>query len=261
MFSLRSNGLPCGAARTLRLLTGTRCALSSAVRESCSDADASRAVVARSGAGAAPTFAARCRHQSRAVCAARAPVGESESVAAAGERGRAQLVRSVAWLKRMNARGRDVFVAPACQHDLMLLDGLREEALGDMTGKGFAPAATIQTAPGQYQAWVKLSDRPISDDVRQHAYNGLARGFGPQPGHAEPGEHGRLAGFTCGSGSNDAETEGRFVLIRNAGGDVAKEAAALLAAIRRAMDKPEIQQKEMSQEKIKLACKQRGRSR
>jgi len=173
----------------------------------------------------------------------------------------AELVRSVAWLKRMNARGHDVLVAPAGQHGLMLLDGLREEALGDMTGKGFAPAATIQTAPGQYQAWVRLSDRPISDDVRQHAYNGLARAFGPQPGHVELGEYGRLAVFTCGSGGNDAETERRFVLIRNAGGDVAKEAAALLAAIRRAMDMPQIQQKEISQEKSKLASKQRGRSR
>ena len=61
-----------------------------------------------------------------------------------------ELVCSVAWLKRMNARGYDVFVAPAGQHGLMLLDGLREEALAAMTGKGFEPAATIQTAPGRY---------------------------------------------------------------------------------------------------------------
>ncbi len=71
----------------------------------------------------------------------------------------AELARSVAWLKRMNARGNDVFVAPAGQNGLMLLDDLREEALNAMTDKGFEPAATIQTAPGRYQAWVKLSDR------------------------------------------------------------------------------------------------------
>ena len=173
----------------------------------------------------------------------------------------AELVRSVAWLKRMNARGHEVFIAPAGQHGLMLLDGLREETLAAMTGKGFEPAATIQTAPGRYQAWVKLSDHPISDDVSQHAYDGLKRAFCRPPASCERSEYGRLAGFTCGSNANDHEAVRRFVLIRNAGGTVAREAAALLIVIQKAMEKPQIQQREILQEKNKLTPKHRGPSR
>ena len=41
--------------------------------------------------------------------------------------------------------------------------------LEKMRRDGFAPAATIETSPGNYQAWVKLSDKPLSADVRRVA--------------------------------------------------------------------------------------------
>jgi len=62
-----------------------------------------------------------------------------------------ELARSVAWLKRMNARGNDVFVRPVGEHGLVLLDGLRDEMLTTMRSEGFDPAVVVQTEPGRYQ--------------------------------------------------------------------------------------------------------------
>ena len=177
------------------------------------------------------------------------------------EWGEAELVRSVAWLKRMNARGHDVFVAPAGDHGLVLLDGLQKAALTAMNAKGFEPAATIQTAPGRYQAWVKLSDRAMTDDVRQHAYDGLSCAFGQQPGTTEHHEYGRLAGFTCDGEGNDRETARQFVVVQHASGDVAREGSALLQVIREAIEKPPILRKATLQERSKLISRQRGPSR
>lgn len=173
----------------------------------------------------------------------------------------AELVGSVAWLKRMNARGHDVFVAPAGQHGLVLLDGLQEVALTAMNAKGFEAAATIQTAPGRYQVWVKLSDHAISDAVRQHAYDGLKRAFGRQPETTDRNEYGALAGFTCDAGGNDRETARRFVLLQHASGGIAGEASALLEVIRKTIDKPAIRREESLQERKKLISRQRGPSR
>lgn len=173
----------------------------------------------------------------------------------------AELMRSVAWLKRMNARGHDVLIAPAGQHGLVLLDGLGEEALADMTGKGFEPAATIQSAPGRYQAWVKLSDRPLADDVRQHACKGLEKAFGQRTAKAERAGYGSLAGFTSDGTDKGGRATRRYVLALHTEGAVAKNASELLDVIRQANERPTRQRDEIFPEKPKLAPKQRGPSR
>jgi hypothetical protein len=121
----------------------------------------------------------------------------------------ADLARSVPWLKRMNARGHDVLVAPAGEHALVLLDGLSERMVDAMRKNGFEPAATIQAAPGRVQAWVKLSDHPLPADVHQYAIEGLKRAFGVEGSAAMNGVHGRLAGFTC---EAEESTTRRFAL-------------------------------------------------
>ena len=82
---------------------------------------------------------------------------------------RAELEQSAPWLKRMNAKGNDVYVRPAGAHSLVLVDDVKPAMLEKMRRDGFAPAATIETSPGNYQAWVKLSDKPLSADVRRVA--------------------------------------------------------------------------------------------
>lgn len=109
----------------------------------------------------------------------------------------ADLVHSVPWLRRMNARGHDVFIAPAGENGLVLLDGLSERMLEAIRKKGFEPAATIQTAPGRVQAWIKLSDRPLPAAVHKHAIKGLKQKFEREAVDVRRSMHGRLAGFTC----------------------------------------------------------------
>lgn len=109
---------------------------------------------------------------------------------------REELERAVPWLKRMNARGNDVYIRPAGEHGLVLVDDLKPQALERMKAEGFAPAATIETSPGNYQAWVKLSDKPLSADVRRIAAQWLAATYGGDPNSADSRHYGRLAGFT-----------------------------------------------------------------
>ena len=109
---------------------------------------------------------------------------------------RAELEQSAAWLKRMNAKGNDIYIRPAGEHGLVLVDDLKPEALKAMQDRGYTPAATVETSPGNYQAWVKLSDKPLSAEVRRIAAQSLAKAFGGDMNSADSRHYGRLAGFT-----------------------------------------------------------------
>ena len=82
---------------------------------------------------------------------------------------RAEVEQSAAWLKRMNAKGNDIYIRPAGEHGLVLVDDLTADKLASMNKDGFQSAARIETSPGNFQAWVKLSDKPLSADVRRVA--------------------------------------------------------------------------------------------
>lgn len=141
--------------------------------------------------------------------------------------GTSELLTSVKWLKRMNAKGGDIYIRPLDGPELILIDRLDAQALERIRSKGLAPAAVIETAPGCFQAWVKLSDRPLSEGLRKPAISGLERMF------PKVGEHGRLAGFT--NQEVEANRGGRqsYVLARQATGKVAPAARAYLDVIER----------------------------
>jgi hypothetical protein len=146
-----------------------------------------------------------------------------------------ELLKSIAWLKRMNARGREVFVRPAGQHGLVLLDALNAEALAAMRRKGFEPAAVIESNPGAYQAWVALSARPVADQVRQLAADGLARGFNGTVPDLAVKAFGRLAGFTFDEVTRDREVSRRFVLAHEGRPTIAPNGEKLLSRIESAL--------------------------
>ena len=98
---------------------------------------------------------------------------------------RAEVEQSTAWLKRMNAKGNDIYIRPAGEHGLVLMDDLTPGALRNMARDGFAPAATVETSPGNFQAWVKLSDKALPADVRHIAARGLAQRYGGDPNSAD----------------------------------------------------------------------------
>ena len=161
-----------------------------------------------------------------------------------------ELENAVAWLKRMNAKDADVHIRPIGEHGLVLLGGLKAEAIERMKQDGFTPAATVEVSPGRYEAWIKLKDVKdvkeggLTDEVRTAAAAGLARRYGGDI-HSGGGAHaggqpfGRLAGFT----NQDAEhardhQEGLqpYVLARDCNGQVAAAGSAYLVTIEQALD-------------------------
>lgn len=141
-----------------------------------------------------------------------------------------EVVNSMAWLKRMNARGYDVWIRPDGEHGLVLLGGLKKKDLQTLRERGFAPTVVVETGREQYQAWVKLSHQPLSESVRGQAAEVLVHGLGRYGGRAISRVDGRLAGFT---NQQVQRTGGRhpFVLVTECEGRMAPAASAYLARL------------------------------
>ena len=107
-----------------------------------------------------------------------------------------QIDAALAWLRRENARGAQIFVRPHGAHALSLVDDLSAEAITRMTDDGFQPAVVVETSPGNFQVWLNhgriLFDRTFSTQAAKE----LARRFGGDPSSADWRHFGRLAGFT-----------------------------------------------------------------
>ncbi len=157
----------------------------------------------------------------------------------------AELEQSTTWLKRMNARGNDIYIKPAGEHGLVLVDGLKTDVLIVMERQGFRPAAIIETRPGSCQAWIKLSDRQLSQEVCDIAAYGLAQQFGgvipehrASKDHHSPGNgFGRLAGFTNQAPQHSRDGQPPYVLARDCCGMLAPGAPAYLRQVEYAIDK------------------------
>lgn len=163
---------------------------------------------------------------------------------------RVEVEQSGAWLKRMNAKGNDVYIRPAGEHGLVLVDDLKPQALERMKADGFASAATIETSPGNYQAWIKLSDKPLSAEVRRIAAQGLAKHYGGDLNSVDSRHYGRLAGFTNQKPEHTRDGCQPYVLAHDCPGKVAKAAPAYLERIEQGLDKAE---RRMRLEAIKTA--------
>jgi hypothetical protein len=155
---------------------------------------------------------------------------------------RAELERSVPWLKRMNARGNDIYVRPDGDHGLVLIDDLKPDALERMQRTGYAPAAILETSPGNFQAWVKLSEAPLSVAVRTRAARGLAQHYGGDLNSADGRHYGRLAGFTNQKPQHTRHNRQPYVLAQACPGTIARAAAAYLHQIAQGLDKEVVEQ-------------------
>ena len=155
---------------------------------------------------------------------------------------RAEMEQSAAWLKRMNARGNDIYIRPAGEHGLVLVDDLKPEALEQMKQDGFAPAATVETSPGNYQAWVKLSDKPLSAEARRIAAQELAKRYGGDLNSAASRHYGRLAGFTNQKPEHTRDGRQPYVLAHDCPGLAAPAGAAYLERIELGLDRDQAQE-------------------
>ncbi len=147
------------------------------------------------------------------------------------------VVKNAVWLKRMNAKGNDIYVKPAGEHGLVLVDDLTPEAIGRLKGQGFNPAIVMETSPGNLQAWLKLTAEAVDPAIRKVVAHDMARDFGGDPNSADAAHYGRLAGFTNQKPNRRLENGLLpFVLLREWGGQVMTQASEVLAKAGRILD-------------------------
>ncbi len=148
-----------------------------------------------------------------------------------------EVLTHTAWLKRMNAKGNDIYVRPAGEHGLVLVDDLKPEAIDRLKGHGFNPAIVTETSPGNLQAWLKLSQDPIEARHRTLVAQEFARNFGGDLNSADAQHYGRLAGFTNQKPPRRLETGlPPYVLLRAWSGQVIAKAQDLLTQVDRFLD-------------------------
>ena len=114
--------------------------------------------------------------------------------------GVAEVLKSVPWLKRENAKGADIYIRPSTvdglNQGLLLVDGLTKDSLQVIKQEGFEPSVVVETSPQNYQAWVRLSDSKLSPEVAAIAAKAMANKFEVDSSSAESRRFGMLAGFT-----------------------------------------------------------------
>ena len=170
----------------------------------------------------------------------------------------AELEKGVGWLKRLNARGHDIAIRPAGEHGLVLVAGLRSDGVARMASAGWTPAATIETSPGRYEAWVKLSEKPVEPVVLQAGAVYLSKSYGGDPPRDQGQAYGRLAGFTNQEPAVSHEGRQPYVLAQDCPGKVAPEAAAVLARIeQQRREREQERQREQAQERAAKRAQER----
>jgi len=175
--------------------------------------------------------------QSRAMCAAAFEVGLFDPNAAHGAMlprvwDTDTLLRSVSWLRLKNAEGRNIYIRPAGEHSLSLIDDASMQVIERLKSEGFAPAVVLETSPGNFQAWLRhgqILPKPLST----FAARLLALRFGGDLASADWRHYGRLAGFTNRKDKH-RRTDGTFPYVRlhEATGAVYSKAIAFLAELK-----------------------------
>ncbi|MDQ1470508.1 MAG: hypothetical protein QOJ99_1988 [Bryobacterales bacterium] len=105
------------------------------------------------------------------------------------------LLKSIAWLRLQNLRGRNIYIRPKGEHSLSLVDDLSRSAIERMKVEGFHPAAVIETSPRNFQAWLNHG-HILPKEIGTAAARSLAGQFGGDTKAADWRHYGRLAGFT-----------------------------------------------------------------
>lgn len=140
-----------------------------------------------------------------------------------------EFAHGIAWLKRVNAQGHDIYIRPAGSVGLILADDLDAAALEHLKSDGLAPAVIVETSPGNYQAWLRISQEPIPPEQATAAARIVAERYGSDTNSADWRHFGRLAGFTNRK-QKHRQTNGMqpFVLLIETQGVAAERGAQLL---------------------------------
>jgi hypothetical protein len=143
-----------------------------------------------------------------------------------------QVLKNVAWLKRMNARGHNIFVRPSGEHSLVLLSALKGGDLAKMSRDGLVPAVSIEIANNEFEAWVKLSQRALPAQFRRLAELELMR-LVPDAGKEMVSDgYGRLAGFEHLGNDLDGIRRASYVLAYAGSSEISQNAKVCLGRAR-----------------------------
>jgi hypothetical protein len=149
--------------------------------------------------------------------------------------GAKQVLKSLLWLRRENLNRGHIYVRPAGAHGLSLVDDLKADTFVRMKADGFAPAAVVETSPGNFQAWLKHGE-VLDEAASTRAAKLLAERYGGDPGSADWRHFGRLAGFTNPKPSRRlASGLQPFARLLEASGQVYRQAPVFLAEISAAL--------------------------
>jgi len=144
--------------------------------------------------------------------------------------------KNVKWLRSQNAAGGGVYIR-AVDRRLTLLDDLKPLVIDEMASRGYEAAASIETSPNNFQAWIRLvpADAPEpSPAVATQAARSLTKSFGGDPAAVGSERFGRLPGFTNRKPSHERNGFSPWVTIKSAAYRVATAGQALILKIERA---------------------------
>lgn len=148
---------------------------------------------------------------------------------------RDEVLKSVAFLKKANFNGADIYIRPAESEGLILIDDLGLGTLARMDAEGCNPAVIIQTSPQNYQAWVRVSRDQVDTRLATQVAKLLAERYGGDPNSADWRHYGRLAGFT----NRKPLYRCPYVLAERCNGATAKRATELLAEAQKRVEEAE----------------------
>lgn len=146
------------------------------------------------------------------------------------------LLHSVSWLRFENKVGRNIYVRPAGEHQLSLVDNVSAQNIERMGLSGFRPAAIVETSPGNFQAWLNHGQR-LTKELGTVVARALAKEFQGDAKAADWRHFGRLAGFTNQKPAHRMES-GLFPYVRliEATGQVYTKANEFVGSVQQAFE-------------------------
>ncbi|MEM6866772.1 MAG: MobQ family relaxase [Cyanobacteria bacterium P01_C01_bin.121] len=147
-------------------------------------------------------------------------------------------IPKLAWLKRQNWNGADIYVRPdprsGQNSGLILVDDLTIGQIEQMKQQGVKPAVVTETSAHNYQAWIRVSDHTLNAEMATEIGRVLAKRFGGDPASVDWMHYCRMAGFTNRKGHHtQADGKQPFVKLDSYYGKQASSAAEIVQEAQR----------------------------
>jgi RepB DNA-primase from phage plasmid len=140
---------------------------------------------------------------------------------------------AVRFLRIRNREGYDVYFRPyADDHNagyvLLDLDRPLPGVIAALRAQGHEPSVVVQTSPGRLQAWIRVSNEPLSPALATRIAKRLAQLYAADLASADWRHVGRLAGFTNRKPQRCQDGLSPWVRLIDARGCLARGGAALI---------------------------------